>query len=156
LVLDIGKLYFGGVTADWSRPIVSDATPQVEFEIQFCQRVLERAPAHYDALTLLGEAYTRHGDFDKGLELDLKLAQLQPRNGMVRYNLACSYALTGRTDDALKNLSTAVDLGYNDVEHLCKDKDLAVLKEDPRFQTLVEKLVAKRRGQHNDPLDKEK
>ena len=94
-------------------------------------------------MVVLGDAYTRAGEFQKGLELDLKLAQLKPENETIRYNLACSYALTGQTDNAIRNLSKALDLGYNDVKHLCEDHDLAPLKGDPRFQKLVEKLVEK-------------
>jgi tetratricopeptide (TPR) repeat protein len=115
-----------------------------QFDIEFCQRIIEANPLHYDALMVLGDAYTRNGDYVRKLELDLRLAQLKPESEMVCYNLACSYALTGQTDHALCNLNKAVDLGYNDVEHLCKDHDLAVLKADPRFQVLVRKLVERK------------
>ncbi len=149
--LDIRKLYAGGVSADLDKPIDVGMPSEIDFEIGLCQRILEVNPTHYDALVTLGDAYTRNGDFEKGLELDLRLAQLKPENETIRYNLACSYALIGKTDDALRNLSKAVDLGYNDVEHLCKDHDLAVLKSDPRFQTLVRKLE-----QQKNPSRKEK
>ena len=141
MVLDIRKLYLGGLTTDLDARIDIGMPDDLEFEIGFCQRVLESLPTHYDALVLLGGAYTRAGEFQKGLELDLKLAQLKPDNETIHYNLACSYALTGQTDNALCNLSKALDLGYNDVAHLCGDNDLAPLKSDPRFHKLVQKLV---------------
>lgn len=108
---------------------------------------------HYDALVVLGDAYTRNGDYLKGLELDIRLSQLKPENETIRYNLACSYALIGQTDNALKNLSTAVELGYNDVDHLRNDNDLAGLKADPRFQTLVRKLVERTNTSTKPTLD---
>lgn len=129
---------------EFDKTIDVGAMAESEFEIGFFQRVIDANPLHYDALIELGDAYTRNGDYARGLELDLRLAQLKPDNEMVRYNLACSYALTGQTDNALRNLCKAVDLGYNDVDHLCKDHDLAVLKADPRFQTLVQKLVERK------------
>jgi tetratricopeptide (TPR) repeat protein len=143
IVLDIAKLYYGGLTIDFDRHIDVGSPSEVEIEIGMCERVLESNPHHYDALALLGDAYTRNGEYQKGLELDLRLAELKPDNGVVAYNLACSYALTGQADNALCNLSKAVELGYNDVEQLCMDNDLALLKSDPRFQTLVQKLVDK-------------
>lgn len=143
MTLDIRKLYTGGVTAGLDRPIDVGMPTEIEVEIGLCQRILEKNPLHYDALVLLGDAYTRNGDYLKGLELDIRLSQIKPENETIRYNLACSYALIGQTDNALKNLSKAVDLGYEDVDHLRNDHDLAVLKEDPRFQTLLQKLAEK-------------
>lgn len=141
IVLDICKLYSGGVSMEFDKAVDIGAFSEDDFEVDFFQHVLAANPVHHDALEVLGDAYRRIGDYEKGLELDLRLAQLKPDNEMVRYGLACSYALAGQTDDALRNLSKAVDLGYKDVEHLCKDHDLAVLKADPRFQNLVQKLV---------------
>ena len=151
LTLDIEKLYANGVTANLDRPIDVVMPSEIETEIAMCESILEANPAHYDALVLLGDAYTRNGDYVKGLELDIRLSHLRPENGTIRYNLACSYALIGQTDNALKNLSTAVDLGYNDFDHLSNDIDLAVLKSDPRFQTLLQKIVA--RTNTNDTLN---
>ncbi|HLX62529.1 MAG TPA: hypothetical protein VKX17_14730 [Planctomycetota bacterium] len=138
------KLYVGGMTMDFDKSIDIGTPADNQFEIDFFQRILDANPLHYDALLILGEAYGRAGDYGKGLELDLRLAQLKPQNEKVHYNLARSYALNGQTDNALRNLSKAVDLGYKDVEHLCKDHDLAALKTDPRFQKLVQKLVDKK------------
>ena len=150
MVLDIRKLYVGGLTVDLDRPIDVGTPTEIELEIGLCQRILDSNPLHYDALVLLGDAYTRNGDYQKGLELDIRLAQLKPENETIRYNLACSYALIGQTDNALKNLSKAVDLGYNDVDHLRNDHDLAALKTDPRFQTLVRKLVERKNTSRKD------
>lgn len=146
MVLDIRKLYLGGLTCELDAPINIGNPTELDLEIGLCQRVLDAHPNHYDALVTLGEAYTRSGQYQKGLELDLKLAKLRPDNEHIHYNLACSYALAGQADNALRNLSKAVDLGYKDVEHLCKDNDLALLKDDPRFKKLVQKLVEKHAG----------
>ncbi len=129
------------MTPGLDRAIDIGMPTEIDVEISLCQGILETNPTHYDALVLLGDAYTRNGDYVKGLELDIRLALIKPENETIRYNLACSYALIGQTDNALKNLSEAVDLGYADVDHLRNDNDLAVLKSDPRFQTLVRKLV---------------
>lgn len=107
------------------------------FLIAFCEDILARAPEHLEALALLGEAFTAQGDFQKGLEADLRLSRLRPDSGVVYYNLACSYALTGRKEEALVTLKRALALGYSDREHLCNDSDLASLHDDPRFQALL-------------------
>jgi tetratricopeptide (TPR) repeat protein len=140
LVLDIRKLYLGGFSADLFKPIDQPGTSETEFEIHFCEDILRHHASHFEALVLLGDAYTRKGDFQKGLELDLQLSNIKPDNHLVRYNLACSYALTGQTEKALLCLDKAVELGYRDIEHLRQDHDLDVLKTDPRFQLLLKKL----------------
>ena len=40
-------------------------------------------------------------------------------------------------------LSRAVDLGYNDLEHLLKDPDLKWLRSDRRFLAITEKIKSR-------------
>jgi tetratricopeptide (TPR) repeat protein len=142
MLLDLRKLYVAGVTTDLFKAIDTPTPTEADFEIAFCEDILKTDPAHFEAMSLLGDAYTRKGEFQKGLELDLRLSRLCPDNKLVRYNLACSYALTGQKDKAMTCLNKAVELGYRDVEHLRQDHDLDALKTDPRFQTLIKKLSA--------------
>ena len=114
-----------------------------DFEIDFCQRILALNPDHPEALALLGEAYARRGDYAKGLEADLRLSRIRPDSGIIQYNLACSYALNSAVEPALEALRRAVDLGYHDVEHMLKDRDLECLKTDPRFEVLLREAEKK-------------
>jgi tetratricopeptide (TPR) repeat protein len=147
-ILDLRAVYFRGLTPDLFRTIETPAPKDADFEIAFCQEVLRGNPMHFEALVLLGDSYTRKGEYQKGLELDLWLSRLRPENKFVRYNLACSYALTGQKDKALSSLSQAVELGYRDAEHLRQDHDLNTLKTDPRFQELLERLSALEQEEH--------
>ncbi len=85
----------------------------------------------------LAEAYTSKGLYEKGLSADLRLAKLCPEDSTVHYNLACSYALTGKAAKAMEALQYAVKLGWKDFSHMAKDKDLTLLHQDPQFQFLV-------------------
>ena len=53
------------------------------------------------------------------------------------YNLACAEALLGETDAALEHLRTALDGDPSLAAYLPEDKDLAALREDPRFAELL-------------------
>jgi len=119
------------------------AAKEDDFVIAFCEDILSRAPEHVEALALLGEAYTARGDYQKGLETDLLLSRLKPESGTVQYNLACSYALTGKKDEAFVALQRALALGYSDREHLRNDSDLASLRDDPRYQALLSDWVGR-------------
>ncbi len=114
----------------------------LEFEIQFYERLLEKHPDFADALAALGNAYTRSRLHDKGLAVDLKLTQLTPQNPIAWYNLACSYALTKQSNEALKMLSRAVELGYDDFSSLLRDPDLASVRHSPALKQLLTRHLA--------------
>ena len=142
MLLDVRKLYTGGMSADIFRVIETTLPEQTDLEIDLCEHVLLTDPTHLEAMALLGDAFTRKGEFQKGLEFDIRLSQLRPDNKLIRYNLACSYALTGQNDKALTCLNKAIDLGYSDLEHLRQDHDLDAIKTDPRYQTIIKKLAS--------------
>src|SRR5690606_37869095 len=89
-----------------------------DFEMEFFGRVLERSPNHADALRVQAELYSRRGDYAKSLPLDRRLAELLPHRCVVRYNLACSLAMTDRLVEAIEQLREAIRLGYDDFAHL--------------------------------------
>lgn len=109
----------------------------LDFEIDFFERLLKKKPDFILALTVLGGAYTQQGDYKKGLEVDLRLSSLRRDDPVVHYNLACSYSLLGELDRAFAALKKAIELGYDDFEHLKQDPDLENLKKDERFQLIL-------------------
>ena len=112
----------------------------IEFEIAFYQQLLDAKPDFVDALMALGEAYTRRGWHDKGLEVDLKLTRLKSDDPVIWYNVACSYSLLKRYDDALVALQRAVAIGYDDFDFLLHDADLAALRQQPTFRQFIQNL----------------
>ena len=108
----------------------------LEFEIQFFEGVIKRDKDFIEALQILGDAYTKTGQWDKGLKIDKRLARLCPDNPLVFYNLACSYSLMSRLDEAFAALTKAVKLGYDDAKWLTNDPDLENLRKDSRFEEI--------------------
>jgi tetratricopeptide (TPR) repeat protein len=113
---------------------------ELDVEISFLQGVVRRDPDFVEALQVLGDAYTRRGRFDAGLEVDEALSKLCPHDPMVLYNLACSYALTKRHEQAGAALLRAVELGYKDFKWLMKDPDLESLRKHPVFDKIKARL----------------
>ncbi|MCD4779864.1 MAG: hypothetical protein K8S27_04860 [Candidatus Omnitrophica bacterium] len=110
------------------------------FEISFCKGILKRNPNFMRALILLGDLYTRSGQYPEGLVIDLKLQELSPDDPYILYNLSCSYSLLKQCDKAFLAIQQAIACGYQDFEFLEKDKDLMYLRNDVRFQEYYEKL----------------
>src|ERR1051325_8023158 len=115
----------------------------LEFEIRFFEGISHRDPDFIAALQILGDAYTKTGQWEKGLKIDQRLARLWPENPLVFYNLACSYSLLKHLDEAFAALDQAVKLGYNDARWLTNDPDLDNLRQDNRFEKIRTDLSTK-------------
>lgn len=112
----------------------------LDFEITFLEGVVNQRPNYIDALVPLSHAYTRRGFYEKGLEIDKRLACLCKTDPIIHYNLACSYALLGKTRPSFLALKKAVRLGFRDFKHIEKDVDLKSLREHASFQAWFAKL----------------
>jgi len=107
-------------------------------ELEFLQRIGKRLPEDTEVMRALGDLYTRTGKTEEGLRVDKRLSRLCSEDPLVWYNLACSFALCSRNDDALDALSRAMELGYDDYEWMKKDTDLSALRGDPRFESMLD------------------
>jgi tetratricopeptide (TPR) repeat protein len=111
---------------------------EVDFLLDFLESALEHHPDNTDVLFELGCLYTDTGRYEDGLAVDRRLSRLLPDNPTVHYNLACSLALVGEKDKALKALRGAIRRGFSEFEKLREDPDLSSLRGEPEFQALLE------------------
>ena len=83
-------------------------------------------------------AYALHmaGDYEKAIEAHQKSATFDQTRSIALYNLACAYALTGHTEEALEALKGAREAGF-DISAARSDSDLESLRDDPRFKELL-------------------
>ncbi len=123
-----------------TKPKAVRPTEDLDFEIQFFEGVTKRDPDFIEALQILGDAYTKTGQWEKGLNIDKRLARLCPDNPLVFYNLACSYSMLGKLDEAFAALQKAIKLGYDDARWLAQDPDLENLRRDSRFEAIRREL----------------
>ncbi len=112
----------------------------LDTKIEFIEGLVRRDSNYVDALQLLGDHYTQRGRYTDGLQVDERLARLEPQNPLVFYNLACSYSLTDEFDRAISALDRALALGYRDFKWLAKDPDMKKLRAHPAFQEIKEKI----------------
>jgi len=50
----------------------------LDVEITFMEGIVRRDPEYVEALQILGDDYTRRGEFAEGLKVDEQLARLRP------------------------------------------------------------------------------
>ena len=112
----------------------------LDTRIAFMEGLVRRDPGYVDALQLLGDHYTQRGRYTEGLQVDERLARLEPHDPLVFYNLACSYALTEEFDRAVAALEKALQLGYRDFNWLARDPDLKKLRHQPIYRDIQNKI----------------
>ncbi|MCG2711113.1 MAG: hypothetical protein L6416_02130 [Candidatus Omnitrophica bacterium] len=116
------------------------------FEIEFFEKLIEEKSDFIDVLIPLAEAYTKAGDYGKGLAVDKRLSELRPDDYIVHYNLACSFSLTGKINEAIEALKKAVNLGYDDFDYMDIDQDLLNVRDDNRYEEIFTKWTKKKMG----------
>ncbi|HAB19262.1 MAG TPA: hypothetical protein PLX89_22555 [Verrucomicrobiota bacterium] len=114
----------------------------LDIEIGFLEGLVRRDPAYVEALELLGDHYTLRGRARESLTIDERLRSLRPDDPNVRFNLACSLALSGNPESACTELEQALALGFRDFRMLQRDPDLAAARKHPAFKRVREKVKA--------------
>jgi tetratricopeptide (TPR) repeat protein len=112
----------------------------LDFEVALSREHARAHPDDLDALRALAYACTGAGRLTEALEVDRELCARAPDRADFRYDLACSYALLKRPDEAFVELEKALDLGFDDGPHLDEDPDLHGLRKDPRWAPLRRRL----------------
>ena len=110
------------------------------FEVEMAEAGARARPNDVDALHWLACVYAEVGRYAESLATDLDVVARCPGRADFRYDLACSYALMGRADEAIVELHKAVDLGFDDGDHLRVDPDLESLRLDPRFAEVIARV----------------
>ncbi len=110
---------------------------QGDFEIDFFERVLSRNPGFVNVLRALGEQLARKGHWGRSLEVEQRLLDLRPGDGIAYYNVACSLAMQGAANQAIEALALAIHNGYHDFGHLEVDPDLESLRHLPAYRALL-------------------
>jgi tetratricopeptide (TPR) repeat protein len=110
---------------------------QLDFEVEFYQKVLVKRPHFAEILRVQAGNLTTKGRLEEGLAVDKHLVAARPSDPTAHYNLACRYALLQQPDLAFKSLQRAIELGYRDFRFMEEDRDLDSIRQDPRFSALV-------------------
>jgi predicted esterase len=103
------------------------------------------------AQSAFNDAY-RQEDWPRAIAVGLDLAQMLPDNALVKYNLACAYALSGDPDSALHWLGRAAASGFTQLSHFDADTDLDSVRDRPGFPS-VRAAVAENENRHRKEIE---
>jgi serine/threonine protein kinase/tetratricopeptide (TPR) repeat protein len=105
--------------------------------LHVAQQHLEMNPDDPGAATMCAVSLCRLGRPEEGLAWAERAREIEPNDARVLYNVACLYALEGRTEQALAGLELAVQAGFGAREWIAHDPDLDGLRQHPRFKALL-------------------
>jgi TolB-like protein/Flp pilus assembly protein TadD len=117
----------------------SEALRVRERQTRALERQLELVPDDVRARILLAVGYAHVGKSDDAVKQLQRAIDLRPNDGNTLYNATCVYGVLGRPDDALDMLRRALKAGYANYDWVKRDPDLALLRDRPDFQELIEK-----------------
>lgn len=111
----------------------------------------ESASARASRLQSLAFQAINDHDFEKARSALEELATLEPSSFVVHYNLACVHARLSDKARAVENLHRAIELGFIDLRQLQTDPDLASIRTEPGYLTLIDNwdAITKARAEAN-------
>lgn len=116
-----------------------DATAAKRRALDIIERHLATEPDDERALYLGATCLTSLGDKGRAREWAKRAVAMEPDDSAVLYNVACVYSLLGLKDSGIDCLERAVQNGFGHWEWIAHDSDLDALRDQPRFQTLVQR-----------------
>jgi tetratricopeptide (TPR) repeat protein len=152
----VGNLMFAGFSTN--NAFAQEQEQELLAEIQKAQAILaqqdfkgaekmlralaEKYPDRPGPKYFLGNALLGQKRYEEALAIFEKTKEFPRVKVYSLYNIACILAIQKKPDEAIASLEEAIKAGFTDFGQLQTDSDLASLKDDPRFQRLIPKLLS--------------
>lgn len=120
-------------------PGEKDLLVKVNSYLRICENMLARrfSPSSVEDYYNLGIFKHNEGQYDEAIKQLNEALRLNPKADYVHYALAAAYAMKGDHAQALKHLERAVKLNPENAVFARSDEDLAGLREEKTFKSLV-------------------
>jgi tetratricopeptide (TPR) repeat protein len=93
---------------------------------------------NHDTMAPILGYYVEAHDYDAAIAFVEARSKIEPKNSRLFYELAVLHAMADQNEDALTNLAQSVTLDPTNAPAAAKmDPEFSVLRDDPRFQNLV-------------------
>lgn len=100
-------------------------------------RAHQLQPTAVDPLIKLGNTAIIMNRLDDALSYYLKAEEINNSYPDIAYNIACLESMAGRIDSSLSWLEKSLQRGYNDAHTLRSNQELALVRQDARFEQLL-------------------
>jgi adenylate cyclase len=121
---------------------MEEAITEAKEAVSVVEKHLEWNPDDARALHLGAGSLIVIGDTERALRWLERALEIDPIDSVVLYNVACNLATIGETDKALDYLERAIEHGTVSAAWMRNDEDLASLRDQPRFQALIQRKTS--------------
>ena len=101
------------------------------------QEAADLLPSNIHVCLALGWCYKRTGRLDNAIAAIQRALELEPREAILHYNLACYFSLAGEKRRCLECLSRAVKLDSKYRIEAGEEPDFDPMRSDPDFQAIT-------------------
>ncbi|HVR43943.1 MAG TPA: M56 family metallopeptidase [Thermoanaerobaculia bacterium] len=109
------------------------------------ENLVQTRPASGRAWYNLGWSLHYSSRFERAIDAFDRARRLDYRAPTSTYNVACGYAMLGRSDEAIDWLERSEQAGFDLHSYMWDDEDLESLHGNPRFDALARRVAEKKR-----------
>jgi adenylate cyclase len=118
----------------------AEAETALRRALKLVEERLELNPDDARATNMGAAMLALAGDRDGAIDYIRRSLAIDAEDSGMLYNIACTYAILGMSEEALSSLETAVDKGFGHKEWLEHDSDLNSIRSTPRFQAIAQAM----------------
>lgn len=115
----------------------AQSMPTAEQRIDVYDEILTIRPGDLEALTYKADAAMEIKEYHWALSLSNRVLELDTTNGPALYQRACAYARIGIEDQAIEDLTRAIEASPSIRELIETEPDLEGMHGNPRFDALL-------------------
>jgi alginate O-acetyltransferase complex protein AlgJ len=104
--------------------------------IEHFRKVLVTHPKHFEAILNMAILFSNMQQYEKAITLFKQALDLQPEKADIYYNIACLYSLKNNSQKSVQWLRTAIEKGYNNLDLIREDADLANIRNTQYYRSL--------------------
>ncbi|MEZ6106793.1 MAG: tetratricopeptide repeat protein [Pirellulaceae bacterium] len=105
--------------------------------IDWLKQALSLTPQDLDLYVSLGWCYKRLQRLDDAIDVLEQATRIPDESGIIRYNLACYFALAGDVHATISNLAIAFETRPQLRELVATETDFDPIRDDPDFQAVI-------------------
>lgn len=127
------------------RGIIYSSQKEIKKSNQDLRKAYRMDSTDVQVINYLGVNMIISGQYDKAIKMLEKAIKINPAYEQPYYNIACAYSLQKKFEPAIKYFKKALEAGFNNREHIEKDKDLDFIRGSKEYKELMEKFFEEKK-----------